>query len=79
MHTVSAGYLRAFADVSIAHRNARLWRYERETAISKLISLLDASIHRDIYAVRLQDGRTDTTIESELLNSGVEKPSCESV
>jgi hypothetical protein len=79
MHTVSAGYLRAFADVSAQRRNAHLWRHERETATSKLISLLDASVYRDIYAVRLQDGQTDTTIESALLGSAVEEPFCEAV
>jgi hypothetical protein len=79
MHTVSAGYLRAFVDASAPRRNAHLWRHERETATSKLISVLDASVRRDIYAVRLQDGQTDTTIESALLSSGVEQPFCEAV
>lgn len=72
MHTVSAGYLRAFADTSTPRRNPRLWRFEREAAQAKLISVRDASICRDIYTLRTEDGKADTTIETELLSCAVE-------
>src|SRR2546421_815863 len=74
MHTVPAGYLRAFADRSAWRRNPHLWRFEREAAQAKLISVRDASVCRDIYTLRTEDGKADTTIETELLMSAVEDP-----
>jgi Protein of unknown function (DUF4238) len=71
MHTVPAAYLRAFADGSAPRRNPHLWRFDRETAQAKLISIQDASVSRDIYTLRTEDGKADTTIET-VLSSAVE-------
>src|ERR1700681_3179831 len=72
MHTVPAGYLRAFADTSALRRTPHLWQFGRETKQAKLISVRDASVCRDIYTLRAEDGKADTTIETELLGSAVE-------
>jgi hypothetical protein len=72
MHTVPAGYLRGFADTSASRRNPRLWRFEREAGLAKLISVRDASVCRNIYTLRSDDGKADTTIETELLSSAIE-------
>src|SRR5260370_13160930 len=64
MHTVPAGYLRGFADTSASRRNPHLWRFEREAGLAKLISVRDASVCRNIYTLRSDDVKADTTIET---------------
>jgi hypothetical protein len=73
MHTVPAGYLRAFADKVARRRNPHIWQAGRETAQTKLISVRDASICKDIYTLRHDGGESDTTIETELLGSAVDE------
>ena len=72
MHTVPAAYLRTFSDTSAPRRSPHLWRFDRETAQVKLISVRDVSISRDIYTLRTEGGAPDTTIETELLDAAVE-------
>ena len=72
MHTVPAGYLRAFASTSVPRRKPHLWQFGREAPLPKLISVRDASVCRDIYTLRAEDGKADTTIETELFSSAVE-------
>ncbi len=72
MHTVPAGYLRAFADTSAPRRNPHIWRFERETAQARLISVRNAAVTRNIYRLRTEGGEADTAIETELLSSAVD-------
>jgi hypothetical protein len=73
MHTVPAGYLRAFADESVERETPHVWRFERETAEPKLIGVRDMSVSKDIYTLRrTEGGPADATIETELLSPGVE-------
>jgi hypothetical protein len=66
MHSVAAGYLRAFADPSPEHRSPRVWRFESGDAYPKPIGVLDASVQRGLYALRDEAGKVDTTIETQL-------------
>jgi hypothetical protein len=74
MHTVPAGYLRAFADESTHRRNPHLWQFERSGDDGKLISVRDAAVSRDIYTLRTENGATDTTIETDLLAPAADDP-----
>jgi hypothetical protein len=74
MHAVPAGYLRAFADTSAPHRNPHVWQYGRQTAQVKLISVRDAAVCRELYTLRTEHGKADTTIETALLAPCVEDP-----
>jgi hypothetical protein len=63
MHTVAAGYLRAFANTSEQRRKPHIWQFERLSGSAKLISVRDISVARNIYTLRTEDGTTDTMIE----------------
>ena len=61
MHTVPKGYLRAFADSSAPRRNPCLWCFQRGAANEgqgRPISLDDASVKKDIYALRTGEDKT---------------------
>lgn len=73
MHTVPGSYLRAFADITARRRNPHLWQFDRQTELHKPISIRDASVRRNIYTLRTQNGTPDTTIET-LLDSNIESP-----
>lgn len=74
MHTVPAGYLRAFADQSVQRRKPHVWQFERAGGDGRLISVRDAAVSRGIYTLRSADGVADTTIETSLLSPAVDDP-----
>jgi hypothetical protein len=74
MHTVPAGYLRAWADLSAPREKPHLWQFAREATQAKLISVRDAAVRRDIYTLRTDSGIADTTIETDLLSPLIEDP-----
>ncbi len=66
MHAVPSGYLRPFADKTLGRQKPHVWRFSRNGEC-KSLSVRDASVHRDLYAVRRKDGTKDRRIETELL------------
>ena len=72
MHTVPAGYLRAFAETSGLKRHPHVWRFDRELRETKLISVRDACVCKDVYTLKVGTIDSDTTIETTLLREGVD-------
>ena len=72
MHTVPAGYLRAFADIEGARKKPHLWQYDRIGQGAELVSIKDASVSRGIYNLKREDGTSDQTIETDLLATSVD-------
>jgi hypothetical protein len=68
MHTVPAGYMKAFAVPEADRRTPRVWRFGRDGS-AKLLGIFDAEVVKDIYSVVGTDGRRDTGIEDDFLDN----------
>src|SRR2546425_13278019 len=72
MHTVSRGYLAGFADPSAPYEKPHVWRFERQADEPKLVGVRKTSAQTDIYTLWTEAGKSDISIETELLDKTVE-------
>ena len=72
MHTVPAGYLRAFRDPSADREEPHVWRYERQCDTPQLLVVGDASVKKNIYTLWTETGPPDLSVETKLLKQGAE-------